>query len=386
MLDGMCTPRVLVCFLLVAGCGSDGGGADLSSAVDLADVPDLGTTDLATFTPVLPPSLPIIPNHGGPVIASPQIVSLTWQSDSIAADLEAFDDWQVTSTFWSDLMAEWGVGPGTHAGSYRNPNPAPATLDEAAVTTLIDSAVTAGVVPTPTASIIYTIYPPSGTTVTQSGSFMGCVDFQAYHSVTTVKGKQAFYAIAPRCATTSGLSALDFTTWGMSHEVMEAASDPDPKLPAWLINTQSPTTPELGENADLCTGHPTKIQGHEVTRNYSNVAAMAGTRPCVPAPAGPMFGVFADPGEVTITPGTQTTVTVRFYSTAPLAAFPISAVARSADLTVALSRTTGKNGDTATLTITAAAGYVEYPGANLVDLRAISSGYQTRHNLIVHTP
>jgi hypothetical protein len=165
---------------------------------------------------------------------------------------------------------------------------------------------------------------------------------------------------------------------------MEAASDPDWKHPAWRIDQQTLATPELGENADLCTGHPTKIEGHEVTRNYSNVAAMAGQRPCVPAPDGPMFGAFADPPEITVQPGASATVKVRLYSTAPMAPFKLRALPRSKDLTATLDVSSGQNGSVATLTLAASASWIETPGANLVDLYAIISGYQTRRNLIVH--
>jgi hypothetical protein len=376
-----------VFFALVAccavGCDKPGTTAtDLAFADDLVENPDL----TPAFMPVSPPPLPIIPNQGGPIIASPEIVTLTWMSDPIAADLEAFDDWEVTSTFWKDLMGEWGVGPGTHLAHYRNPSPAPAVLDEAAVQTLINDAVGAGAIPSPAPSRIYTIYPPSGTTVTQSGLYSGCIDFQAYHSSFDFSGTLAIYAVAPRCSATQGFSATDYTTWGMSHEVMEASSDPNFRNPAWLINKQSLATPELGENADLCAGHPTKIEGHEVTRNYSNVAARAGDRPCVPAPAGPMFGVFPDPAEVTIAPGGSATVTLRLYSTAPMPAFNLRAVARSNQLVVSLSKKSGTNGDTVTLMLLAGGNWIETPGANLVDLYAFTSDYTTRRDLIVHAP
>lgn len=342
---------------------------------------------------VTPPPLPIIPNHGGPVVPSPEIITLTWTTDPIAGDLEAFDGWMVPSSFWKTVMAEWGVGPGTHGGSYRIPTAAPAVLDYADVKPLVEGLVTAGHIPPPNGSRIYTIYPPEGTKVTSFGT-EGCTGFQAFHSSFAYAPGDAgadagtalaIFAITPRCdATAAGMTPLDFTTWGQSHEVMEAASDPDGTRPAWVIRRQTPSTPELGENADLCTGHPMVVEGHMVTRNYSNVAAAKGERPCVPAPAGPMFGAFGDPGEVTIKPGTTLTTKVVAYAAADMPAFKLKAFTNNPDLKAALGASTANEGDELTLTITATGNYFENEGQNLVFLYAQSKDYLTRRAIIVH--
>src|SRR5262249_48364596 len=160
-----------------------------------------------------------------------------------------------------------------------------------------------------------------GRTITNLGS-TGCQDFQAYHGsfvaplpadagVDAGATALAIYTVTPRCADTQGMSPLDFTTWGASHEVMEAASEPDGEHRAWVITAQTATTPELGENADLCTGHPTRVEAHMVTRNWSNVAAAKGDRPCVPAPAGPMFGAVPEASSVSVNPGSSVTAKVR---------------------------------------------------------------------------
>jgi hypothetical protein len=180
------------------------------------------------------------------------------------------------------------------------------------------------------------------------------------------------------------MTMLDWVTWGSSHELMEAASDPVFDKPAWAIREQSVATPELGENADLCSGNPTKVEGHQVTRNWSNVAAAKGERPCVPAPPGPGFGVFADPPEITLAPGKSTTVKVRAWSSAPMDAFRVLPYALSPSLTAKLSAGTASNGDELTLTVTADTDWVEQPGANLVSLYVLLPDYSSRTSLIVH--
>jgi hypothetical protein len=186
----------------------------------------------------------------------------------------------------------------------------------------------------------------SGTDATNFGA-KGCDPFQAYHYSVDVAASdagpatKAYYAVTPRCANTEGMTAIDFVTRGASHEAMEAASDPQFDNPARRIDVQSPATPELGENADLCAGHPTVFEGHMITRNGSNVAAKAGLRP--------------------------------------------RAFAGDPALTASLSAKTASDGDELTLTIDPSAAFVEQLGANLVYLHAQSSDYSTKGHVIVHS-
>lgn len=364
---------------------SDGGASD---ARDLAD-PDDASAASGAFVPTPHPPYPVIPNQGGPIVAHPEIVTITWTGDPIAPELEAFDAWMVTSSFWSSLMAEWGVGSGSHAGAYRVPTSAPATLAEDDVAQLIEAAILAGKVPSPSPSRIYTVYPPAGTVV-MNGGVAGCAGFQAYHSsFRTSAGSDAgdalaIYAITPRCSQTQGMSAKDFTTWGMSHEVMEASTDPDYRHSTFVIDAQTSETPETGENADLCTGHPMRVDGFTVTRNWSNVAAAKGENPCVPAPPGPSFGVFADASIVQVGAGVPVDVPLHVWSDAPMPPLRLSAFPLDPTMTASLSSGTGQNGDTVTLTLRAKTTPSNAPGMNLVYVYAVDQGgYNTRRALLV---
>ncbi|CAN5894042.1 hypothetical protein BH11MYX4_BH11MYX4_07850 [soil metagenome] len=382
---------------VVACSGADdvsGSQGDASSQGPVPDHVDAGTPPGdaavdATTAHVTPPPLPVIPNQGGPILANPELVTVTWAGDPIADGLEAFDTWLITSATWKTMMAEWGVGAGKYSGSARLAAAAPASLSEDDVAALLRSGFQAGTIPRPNGSRIYMIYPPAGTAVTSFGA-AGCDAFQAYHYAVDIAATpagpatKAYFSVTPRCASTQGLSALDYVTWGSSHEAMEAASDPVAANPAWRIDVQSLATPELGENADLCGGQPVKIEGHLITRNWSNVAAKAGERPCVPAPPGPMFGLFAEPGEVTIAPGKSTTVTLRAYASGTYPAFSVGAYSADPALSVTLSAKTARDGDTLTMTVTATAAFVEQPGQNLVFLLGQGKDYATKRHLIVH--
>ncbi|HEY8072897.1 MAG TPA: hypothetical protein VIF62_02275 [Labilithrix sp.] len=356
------------------------------------DDTDAAAPDAGSDAHVAAPPREQIPNNGGPVIASPEIVTITWQGDTINDGLEAFDDWLVASDTWKTMMAEWGVGPGTHLASYRVPTAAPGNLDDSDVKKLLQDAFAAGSIPPPNGSRIYTVYPPSGTSVTSFGS-KACDTFQAYHSSFTYSGADAgppalaIYAITPRCdgGAADGMQPLDYVTWGQSHEVMEASSDPDAMHPTWVIEQQTDATPDPGENADLCTSNPTKVDGHMITRNYSNAAAARGERVCVPAPPGPDFGGYVDPLAITLKPGSATTVPLHLYANGAMPDFTVLAYPGNSEITVKQSAKTGNDGTVVMLTVTTSTKYVEQEGANLVYLLAYTKDYASRRALIVHS-
>lgn len=398
----------LGCAVLVGGIASCSSAAPLSSAnaedagdtMDAGGMGDAGMVDAGivdtgvaadAFVPVDHPPFEVLPNQGGPIIASPEIISVTWANDPIADALESFDDWLVASPFWATLMAEWGVGPGVHLAKGRVASSAAATMDEGSIAAVVTKLIDDGKIPPPTASRIYAVYPPAGTTIEAVGS-VGCTGFQAFHYAFdytssdsgTVGTTKAIYALAPRCTDTQGMSELDFTTWGMSHEIMEAATDPLYDQPAYRNDSESVASPELGENADLCTGHPTKVDGHEVTRNWSNVSAGQGKKPCAPAPDIPDFGAFADPPIVQVPPGGSATVNVRAWSSAPMAPFNLIAEPMDPALTAALSAGSAQNGDVLTLTISASKDFVPQDGSNLVSIYSVVTDYNTRSSVIVN--
>jgi hypothetical protein len=133
----------------------------------------------------------------------------------------------------------------------------------------------------------------------------------------------------------------------------------------------------------MCDDNPTYVDpalGHPVVRIWSNAQAEAGHDPCVPHPSGDvyfiaaphldeialdnLFGIANSAPIVTpglqIPIGTQRTIDVHLLSDQSTAQMSVSAIEWPADASVALSdldlswdRTTGTNGDTLHLTITA---------------------------------
>ena len=130
-------------------------------------------------------------------------------------------------------------------------------------------------------------------------------------------GTPIYYAVAARCPAVSTFSARSTSrTWAASHELAETVTDPDIVNNAWRL-LYNPSTPWIapfgGEIGDLCEGYPLRINNYVITALYSNAAASAGQRPCVPAPAGPMFAATADPQQISLPegPGVDVAITIR---------------------------------------------------------------------------
>jgi hypothetical protein len=108
-------------------------------------------------------------------------------------------------------------------------------------------------------------------------------------------GKNVIYAVMPRCGGGQGMSALDELTFSMSHELIEASTDPmDVTSPAYAMPDQDHLAwmlMPLSEVGDMCSYRwapllrPADV-GYAVQRTWSNVAAKAGHDPCVPSVAG----------------------------------------------------------------------------------------------------
>src|SRR5262249_4656990 len=135
------------------------------------------------------------------------------------------------------------------------------------------------------------------------------------------------YAVLPRCSTGGGgLSQLAQLTVSTSHELIEAATDPQPDTePAYqltdtnhigwavVFGSEVGDMCELDSNAAyLPTGFPWIVQ-----RSWSNRAAAMGANPCVPASSDAYFyaaPLVADTTIIDITGTPQTVASVHVSS------------------------------------------------------------------------
>jgi hypothetical protein len=230
-------------------------------------------------------------------------------------------------------------------------------------------------------STIYLFFTPPGTTVTWMGTQTSCADFDAFHGEDDLGEVAIPYIVGAACPGYDGPTVNDLQerTIAVSHELLEAATDPFPDTaPAfngedtadavWTLSVE-------GEIADLCEleldPYVALPDGSFVQRSWSNQAAAAGTNPCVPAPPGkPYFNAVPDlpdtvsiygvsaPG-VVIPVGGSRTIVLHLFSDAPttgpwtVTAMDVSQLdGGPARLSFSQAPASGQNGDLLELTIT----------------------------------
>jgi hypothetical protein len=330
--------------------------------------------------------LPQVRNSGGPVLANPTLVPVTFVTDGgdpLVAMVEDFVAKLPGSSF-SQLGREYGV-ESLSAGRpiHTTLDTGAGSLDDSALQKELVSAIEQqqagfGAVP---AEAVYLLFLPPKVVVTALGQ-TSCVDFGGYHSAVSLSdGTSIAYAVVARCASFNGLDPSDSVTAVASHEILEAATDPYYTLNrgAWANVDSAHLAFELifgGEIADLCLNSvpvfytPPDLP-YMVQRVWSNAAASAGQDPCVPPPDGgePFFqvqpelngstslnfdGTAVHTEGIALTQGQSATVTLDLYSAAPTDGPWSLRVVQLSDGLVAssLDHTSGVNGDHVHLTLT----------------------------------
>lgn len=318
---------------------------------------------------------------GGPVLDHPHIVPIFFPNDALEADVERFLTALAGSTYWTAVTSEYGVGPLTIEASLHTTD-APPTTDtdlEAWLAKVIGAAPFPPVVP----QAIYAVFLPQGVTLNVPGLGYSCQNgsFGGFHNdLWTASNIEITYALLPRCAGYGSFSELDELTGALSHEVVEAATDPFARTyPAYIVvddphNIWNAVT--FGEVGDLCAFPPQSFQrlvdNYVVQRSWSNVSAKAGHDPCVPLLSEPYYNAVPDqPDDLTlsfngqsfptrgvrIAVGQSRTIDVHLFSDAPTSEWLIqaqdadAAFGRSPGLSFTIDNDYGSNGAVLKLTI-----------------------------------
>lgn len=392
---------------LIVGCGSaddapslpnaaDASAQDASAIVeDAAPLVDAAEASVRQPSPVYPafrPTPPQVVNSGGPVLRAPRVVpifvassaSTNWVDED--AELE-FMRRYVTSATWLAQVSEYGVGVGTvdaaiHSDGAGLPT---GTMTATRLRTWVLSQIEHRAWGEPTEDVMYVLMLDSSRQVS-SGDSVTCRGIGGYHSdLRDSERRSIAYAVIPECG-----EGIDSITRVLSHEILEAATDPYPNAqPAWAQpSTKSPPEGAWaiaytgGELGDMCehrsdsTVRPDDV-GYEVSRSWSNRAAAAMQDPCVPtfgattyfnaAPSLPdvvtltnraRTGTVASHGLV-IPVGGSRTIDVSLFSTAPTrGTWRVSARELNFDgaapaFSFRWDHTAGFNGDVLHLTVTA---------------------------------
>jgi hypothetical protein len=291
--------------------------------------------------------MPLVDYNGGGIIAAPKVVTITFGSDPLRSRLEQFGDTITTTTWWDTVRAGYCapesstncIGKGSSGGHVNiTTEPAASYTDsanggESTIQDFLKAKVADGTFPAPTIDTLYVVYFPSSTQISLDGA-SSCNEFGGYHNSVTLSppggGSDIAvpYAIVPRCD-----SAESTTTISASHEIIEAATDPDVGATAYYMQDQLWAFAG-GEVGDLCvdfTGSNDTYQesGFTVQRSWSNASAKAGHDPCVPVPKGTVyFNAAPKQGQeqLSLGVGASAVIEITAFSDAPMGDWDISAL------------------------------------------------------------
>lgn len=272
--------------------------------------------------PVIPDSGPyLIENYGGPVLASPWLVTLTCPGADDAGRLSGFGDYLPDSGWLKAVGGEYGVGLAGHTHydvpvDCQRPESRQFTY---AVGDLVDRGIAAGWWPADIGL---------GRTVLWMAYFSGPGDIRT--DGTEVGGEHANQPLSDggtRFLAWASCQRLHSCEWSASHELIESLTDPYfADTPAW----QAPWLDRENEVADLCA-LPFEEGGFTLTRSWSNLAAREARDPCVPTgPNEPYETIWAPVRAVELSVGQK--VTVHLLPKGPSTGWPINLSVQPVDL------------------------------------------------------
>jgi hypothetical protein len=355
---------------LDAALGDDDAGQGAEGGLDGAG------PDAAGFVEAPHAAFPQIPANGGPVLAAPKLVTITFAGYSQDAAMKSFGDWIVGSSWLSTTGKEYGVGPGTHAAHVVLNMAAPTQPSDLDTQALLEQKLQDGTLPSAdvdagadggagAGEYLYMLFYPPGTT---AGSFLAgpstCLDeggghfLGGYHWETQSGPYHVAYAVIPTCSngqTVEGASDLEISG---SHELIEGATDPFPYTNTGygLTDPADPWSFTGGEVADPCEEKTTTESGFAVQRVWSNAAAKAGGPPCIPVPPGEvLYDVSPSPNKTQlVAAGASVTFTLTGFSTAAVPPWNLQAWVGQSTFQPKLDLSSMKidNGGTATLKVT----------------------------------
>jgi hypothetical protein len=231
---------------------------------------------------------------GGPLLTSIHVAPLYWNAGVNGTDGIDFLYMFVPASSFFDLFAQYGIGHGNGQAGFVDNRANVANLTDAQIQAEVLNQINLGHLPPPTnPNNYYPVHFPPNVNITAPDGSRSCVQFCAYHGTFQVQnGAGTIFTIAygvvpyvgnPGCAGGCGGNAqvINNETSVASHELVEAATDPDVGIAPGIgfpLGWYDPTNGEIG---DICNGQQTTIvaNGHTyvVQKEFSNAA-----NACVP--------------------------------------------------------------------------------------------------------
>ncbi len=346
-----------------AALGESAGAAGVGGSTDGGE----GGGENGGFVPAPHAPFPLVTAHGGPVIEHIEIAPVYFGDDPLIADLESFNTWVVASSYWKQVTAEYGVSSGTRLPAVHVSSAPTSPISDTQIASWIDARVADGTLPKPSASTVFALFYPPGTTLTNwTGS--SCHSFAGLHETAAIANPvftgEVPFILIPRCSYSPG-DELEIATDVASHEYLETATNPfDFTNPGWIMDNASGPLEAWGilsgpAVADLCLNQSyDEVEGYSVQDIWSNAAAKAGNNPCQPSdPKHPFFSVSAEQTIYHATPGSTVTIHARAWSNIQASDWTLGinwglVPYSDFDGQAALSKLIVNNGDEVTATVT----------------------------------
>ena len=238
--------------------------------------------------------LPRIVHRGGPFLRRPEVTTVTFAGDDpkLVARLEAFGERIVRSSWWRQvadgycLGTDDCIGPGRPGRAVRLGRRLPGRIRDVDVEALLQEEARTGALAGLGPDALVLVYLPGGVVLRDAFHAHYCRGGpRALHRLLRAGPISFPYAVVPRCGGEAE------TTATASHEIVEAATNPDPDHPGFRIGSGSPAvafTAFGAEPVDPCRllnldRHRAHEGGFRVQRAWSNQAAARGVDPCVPS-------------------------------------------------------------------------------------------------------
>jgi hypothetical protein len=238
--------------------------------------------------------LPRVVHRGGPFLRRPAVTTVTFTGDepNVVARLEAFGQEITRTPWWRDVIDGYCaggadcIGEGRAGRAVRLPRRLPAQIRDVDVEALLVEEASSGALAGLGPDAVVLAYLPPGVALGDAFRARYCDGgSRGFHRLARAGGEPFAFAVIPRCVDEAE------TTATASHEIVEAATNPDPNRPGFRLDS-APAFVAFraygSEPADPCgllnlDRHRAEAGAFRVQRAWSNRAAAAGGDPCVPA-------------------------------------------------------------------------------------------------------
>jgi hypothetical protein len=264
---------------------------------------------------------PVIASGGGAVMSPLEIVTIVSLGDVDQDALFSVGDAVAASRWWASFAGDYGLSTVTHT-KWTGAGITATSVSDVEMIAYMKATIQANGGHAPDAHTLYLLYLPDGTNSSDATSGevnTDCKSTSGYHTMTA---DGMIWAVVERCPVAYlGWTKLMGVTQTATHEIVEAATDPDTafgwnvacapgKRPWECFPLEVASGTNQGEVGDLCSDTLWSEAGLTWTRVWSKTAAAKGGDPCVPAVSAPYYDVGTPQDWYALAPGQSLDVPV----------------------------------------------------------------------------